>query len=229
MGDDRELLHLLQTSDTMFPVGAFAHSVGLEGLVDAGRVQGPENLDPVMRSDLHRLLADLDFPLIRLASEAAGNNDSETLAGLAERSRALRASSEQRDAVERIGRQRLAMLIDLQPPENSRRLTRLTASLPVPGLPVVCGIESAVCGIDPASMMYAYGYQAFAGFLSASMKLIRIGQLAVQRLLHDHLRELPGLLEQSRYVDRETMGCFTPVLDIAQARHETAYTRIFIS
>ena len=41
----RALLSLLQVSDSAFPTGAFAHSLGLEAFYEAGELAGPEDLE----------------------------------------------------------------------------------------------------------------------------------------------------------------------------------------
>jgi urease accessory protein len=39
------LLRLLQLSDTAFPTGSFAHSMGLEAFAGAGRLRSAEDLE----------------------------------------------------------------------------------------------------------------------------------------------------------------------------------------
>ena len=61
------------------------------------------------------------------------------------------------------------------------------------------------------------------------MKLIRMGQIAGQSLLTECLAQAGEVIAQSQQIDEADIGWFQPTLDIASARHETAYSRIFIS
>jgi urease accessory protein len=75
----------------------------------------------------------------------------------------------------------------------------------------------------------AFAYSASAGLVSAAMKLLPLGQSRAQALL-SRLGEAAG--EWTRVADGmklEELGGFTPALDIASMRHETAAPRLFIS
>jgi len=63
----------------------------------------------------------------------------------------------------------------------------------------------------------------------ASLKLIRIGQEACQRVLCAMLEHAPAIVRHSLEVERSQAGCFNPLLDIASMRHQTAFERLFIS
>ena len=48
---------------------------------------------------------------------------------------------------------------------------------------IICGVQAAVAGTPVAAALGAYFYQGLAAAVGASLKLIRIGQDAVQRVL----------------------------------------------
>jgi urease accessory protein len=77
--------------------------------------------------------------------------------------------------------------------------------------------------------LISYCYQSLAALMSAAMKLIRMGQIAAQSLLTECLAQTGEVVERSLAVDEADIGWFQSMLDIASARHETAYSRIFIS
>ena len=94
---------------------------------------------------------------------------------------------------------------------------------------IVMGAQGARTDIPLEAVLTAVYYQALAALVTASLKLIRIGQDACQDLLGKHLSEVSATIEVAREVSSEDMGWFSPTLDIASARHETAYTRLFIT
>ncbi|MCX6976536.1 MAG: hypothetical protein NTX04_01075 [Verrucomicrobia bacterium] len=75
----------------------------------------------------------------------------------------------------------------------------------------------------------AYFYQAVASICAASLKLIRIGQDGVQRVLQVALKETQQVVGGSLLVERASAGWFNPLLEIAAMRHERAEERLFIS
>ena len=94
---------------------------------------------------------------------------------------------------------------------------------------IVIGAQGARTDIPLEAVLTAVYYQALAALITASLKLIRIGQEACQDLLSKHLAEARAAIEAARDVPPDEMGWFSPTLDIASARHETAYTRLFIT
>ncbi len=225
---DASLWHVLQTTDSAFPVGGFGHSYGLEGLVQDGRITSPGELEAFLRDTWLPALAHIDFPLIRLAHAASGS-DAE-LFRLDELAWAVRPTSEIRKAQQQMGRQRLRLvalttgLPRLVHLDEAAQADRWRASWPV-----VCGAEAGLLGIDAAAAMTACAYQGIAGLLAASAKLIRIGPTDIQCMLARQRDGLAEAVEVSKTIGADDIGWFTPQLDIASARHETAYTRIFIS
>ncbi len=68
-----------------------------------------------------------------------------------------------------------------------------------------------------------------AGACSASLKLIRIGQEGVQRVLHQVLVDADAVVASASLIERHDAGWFSPMLEIAGMRHERADERLFIS
>jgi urease accessory protein len=231
------LSQMLQTSDSLFPSGSFAHSFGLEGLVQLGRLADPAALAGELRAQIVPALERFELPFVRLAFEAARAGQVPRLLALDERYGAMKGSFELRQASSRIGSQRLQMLQALHP---HPLLARLQAEQAGNGggsnggefkahAAVMHGVQAALSGAQLEAALLGFYYQTLAGVLSAALKLIRIGQTAVQSLLAEHLGRAAAVIARSRAVAETEIGWFQPVLDIASMRHETAYTRVFIS
>ena len=94
---------------------------------------------------------------------------------------------------------------------------------------IIFGLQTAVQKLPLDAALGAFYYGALSSVTSASMKVIRIGQVACHKVLADALQRAMDVIARSKRVKREDAGWFNPLLDIASARHETAYTRLFIS
>jgi len=103
------IARLLQTTDSFYPTGTYAHSFGLEGLVQAGAVRDRATLREFLLGQVVPQLGLTELPLAARAWDAAGSApDWETLRALCELGAALRGTRELRAASAAIGAQRHA-------------------------------------------------------------------------------------------------------------------------
>jgi len=224
------LPRLLQTNDSLFPSGSFAHSFGLEGLVQLEQITDPESLGDFMRDQLVPALENFELPVVRLAHGAALRGDVARLLALDERYGAMKGSFELRRASHKIGSQRLEMLQKLRPHSLLLRLEKeKSAGQFGAHATIIYGVQTALSQTPLSAALLGFYYQNLAGVVSAALKLIRIGQLASQSLLTDFLDQAAAVTKRSEKIDETEIGWFQAILDIASMRHETAYCRIFIS
>ena len=222
---------LIQITDSAYPTGVFAHSGGLEGLVQLGQVGSLAELEGFLTGSVFSGLEFCHLPVLRMSAVATADGDVEALGRLDEITAAMLTPEELRLASSRSGRQRLELMktvmhLKEKSPEEWNVLTGILTSRQ---LPVIAGMEAAWLGIPVDAAMHAYAFGSLSGLLSASMKIMRLGQTAVQEMLHRLAARLPLLIAASREIDLDTLGFFTPVADIASARHKHAASRLFLS
>lgn len=221
---------MLQANDSLFPTGSYAHSFGLEPLVQEGVVRDGETL----RTFLHRAvlpgLAHLELPLIAHAWRALGAEDWNLVAELCFLSAASRPASELRTASENIGRQRAELAAMLRPDSCACEFVERAKAGGWPhAAPISAALEARVSGAPLSAALTAFSYASLAAIIAAAMKLLRLGQNRAQTLLTEALATVPELVAFAPKVAVDEIGWFNPWLDIAAARHETADARMFIS
>lgn len=223
-----ELVFLLQSSDTLFPIGAYAHSFGMEEMIRDGAVANEATLLAFLRNHIVPSARSLDLPLVAFAQRASAKGDRNALRQIDELAGALRPAREIRQASLQTGRRRLAILTSVRP--TPLLLDYHAEALLDPFMGHAAPVWGAACaGVPIESALAAFFYQTVSSFCGAAPKLLRIGQEAAQRVLTAVLSEAPSVVHAALQTPLEDVGFFDPVLDLASMRHELAGERLFIS
>ncbi|HVS53235.1 MAG TPA: urease accessory UreF family protein [Opitutaceae bacterium] len=224
------LCGLLHAGDSFYPTGSYAHSFGLEGLVQEGVIRDRATLrDFIFRSVLPAL-RQMDLPLAAHAWHAFAAPEWTRIGELCALSSALRTAREARLASENIGRQRAELAANLRDSPLAREFLRRAAAENWPHSSAVsAALEARVLGAPVEAALAGVFYASVAALLAAAMKILRLGQNAAHALLTEALAAAPEAIAFAVTVPLEEIGWFNPWLDIAAARHETAEARMFIS
>jgi len=215
-------LWLLQANDTAYPSGSYAHSYGLEELVEAGVVTKPSELEDFLEKQILPALLTFEIPFFARAHAAANRQDAEELLALDTELDAWRIPAELRDASRRIGSQRLDLLCQLDPSPFTLRHRELS---PRSHHLVVTALE--LSSLPLAQAARAFAFQSIAGLSASSMKLMRIGQTSSHLITRRTLSKLGDQIDAA--LSHPPDGWFNPLLEIASLRHARAHARLFIS
>lgn len=215
-------LWLLQANDTAYPSGSYAHSFGLEELVEAGVVKTAADLETFIGKQILPALLTFEIPFFAKAHAAAVAGNLDELLALDAELDAWRIPAELRDASRRIGSQRLDLLAQLDP---SPLVTEYRSLSPRSHHLVVTALELSSLPVTQAAR--AFSFQSVAGLAAASMKLMRVGQTACQLVVRRSLATLGEKIDSS--LSQPVDGWFNPLIEIASLRHARANHRLFIS
>ena len=213
---------LLHLCDSLFPIGAFAHSDGLEAATADGRIASADDLREWLAVCLDESIGRLEGPAVWHAWRAARDGDAAALAALDEELTAMRPSSAARRSSRAIGRRLLTTWRALHP-SGARAFDGSPATLPV-AFAVAC----ASIPVERRAAVEAFAYTRLAATMSAAMRLLPIGQIEAHTLLARALDRVPAVVDgiASRGGALES---FTPALDIAAMTQQYVRSRLFRS
>lgn len=224
------LCSLLQTGDSFYPTGSYAHSFGLEGMVQAGVVRDRATLREFIFQSVLPSLQHVELPLAIHAWHAFGAEDWSRIGELCVLSSALKTAREARGASDNIGRQRVELMAALRRDSLAEKFLARAAAEQWPfSSSISAALEGRAIGAPLAATLSSVIYSSVAAVISSAMKLLRLGQNASQSLLVEALHEAPALIVVAEKISLDEIGWFNPWLDIAAARHESAGSRMFIS
>ncbi len=215
---------LLQVNDSQFPTGAYSHSMGLEELTRRGLVSTPDDLETFLHKQIMPGLLAFEIPFLARSHDAACSEDVANLHRLDKELDAWKLAEELRQASRQLGSRRLSLILKLDP---DALIQRYAASEPPAHHLIVCALELRRLPVTAAAC--AYVYQVMAGFTSASMKLIRIGQERCQSILRKTMTAIAPEIDSAVSKKDGSIGWFNPLIEIASMRHARAHERLFIS
>ena len=224
------LVGLLQAGDSFYPTGSYAHSFGLEGLVQQGVVRDRATLREFIVLSALPALRHTELPLAAHAWRAFGAANWPRIGELCVLSAALKTAREARAASANIGQQRAELMASLRVhPLAQDFLSRTSAENWPHSAALSAALEGRVLGAPLTAVLAGISYATLSSLLSAAMKILRLGQNASQSLLTEALAATPAIILAAEQTAFEDIGWFNPWLDIAATRHETADARMFIS
>jgi len=206
---DTALLQLLQLADSALPIGAAAHSFGLETLAEDRVIDAPS---------LERFFSDhLEEAGVLEANFVARAWRGEDAQSLTLEFSARRLARESRDASLKLGR-RFADLV------NQVTGVSIAGDL---HYPIAFGAAGAALQIPERPVVLAYLQQSITGLISACQRLMPVGQIAASRILWNLKPAMVRAASTSEVF--EEISCFNPLPELASMRHGSIETRLFIS
>jgi urease accessory protein len=230
-------LAILHLCDSLFPVGAFAYSDGLEAAAVAwtrdavGQETGAvvERLRAWMGVTLDETMGRLEGPAVWRAWPAFHEERWDVIAALDEELTALRPSAAARRASRAIGLRLLTTWSTLHPdPRLEAGLERARRGRLGPTLPVAFAGACACAGVARRRSVEAFAYTRLAATMSAAMRLLPIGQTGAHGLLARTLDRVPAVVDAIARRDAPPES-FAPALDIAAMSQQYLHSRLFRS
>jgi len=230
--DDLAFLRLSHLADSALPIGALAHSFGLESLVSAEMLK-PTDLSNFLEEYLQEsgmLDAAVCRSAFRLVDPQKEHFEINTWLEVNDLLSALKPARESRAASAALGRNFLSSVIKtgdypmlLEARDAAQRAGTLVHHA------AAFGLVSAVLGFGEDRGTLAYLHQVAASFVSACQRLLSLGQTDATQILWNLKPAIIEVACRSKNLAVGDVSCFLPLLDWGAMQHPFLATRLFIS
>ncbi len=221
------LLPLMVWLSPAFPVGAFAYSHGLEWTVETGQVHDATSTQDWIGGLLDHGSGRNDAVLLAAAWRAVTADDAASLREVAELAVALQPTRERHLEATAQGNAFLAIARSSWPTPAFDLLGRAWDG--DVAYPVALGVAAAGHGLPLAPALESALLAFVANLVSSAVRLGPIGQTDGQRITAALLPRVRAAAAFAAQAGLDDLGGAAWRSDIASARHETQYTRLFRS
>jgi urease accessory protein len=220
---------MLQFGDSMFPIGGFAFSGGLESAIQKRVVTDADTLHAFARTAVEQAALGDGIALV-WAHRAAATGDVAELARIDERAYARKLSSETRMMSVRMGKKFTEMGAEVTgAPLLAAWRERIDAG-DTPGCyPVALAVNFAVQGLPARDAFIVHQYGVAAMILSAALRLMKISHVDTQRMLYQINTGADAAYEVAARARLADMAGFAPLTEILAAAHVKAHVRLFMN
>ena len=223
------LARALQFGDSVFPVGGFAFSGGLESAIQKRVVTDADTLQAFARTAVEQAAMGDGIALIR-AHQAAAACDLDEVVRIDERVYARKLSVETRAMSVRMGKKFAEMGPQvIGAPLLNAWLERITGGKTPGCYPVSLAVNFAVQGLSARDAFVVHQYGVASMILSAALRLMKVSHVDTQRILYRLDTGADAAYEAAAAASLDDMSGFAPLTEILAAVHVKAHVRLFMN
>lgn len=227
----QKLLTLLQINDSMFPIGSFTQSYGLESYVSSNIVKDNATAAEYAKAMLeHNVFYNDAAFLYRTLMLPTGKKMQTRLTELDELLTALKAPFEIRDASKKLAIRFLKLANELKAyPICSKYAEHIQTGTLHGHYAIAFGLYARAAGIATDDALAAFYYNTLNGIVTNCAKTVPISQTVAQKILFDLQPLITKLVKKQKDMDESLLGLCCIGQEIKCMQHEKLYTRIYIS
>ena len=223
------LARMLQFGDSMFPIGGFAFSGGLESAIQKRVVTDAQTLEAFARTAVEQAAAG-DGIAVVWAHRAAAGGDFPELVRIDERVYARKLSGETRTMSVRMGKKFAEMGAEVTGAPLLHAWREHIDAGDTPGCyPVALAVNFTVQGLSARDAFLVHHYGVATMILSAALRLMKISHVDTQRMLYQLNAGAEAAYETAASARLADMAGFAPLTEILAAAHVKAHVRLFMN
>lgn len=223
------LARALQFGDSMFPIGGFAFSAGLESAIQKRVVTDAATLQAYARTAVEQAAMGDGVALIH-AHRAAAGGDLDEVVRVDELVYARKLSSETRTMTVRMGKKFAEMGAEvIGTPLLATWRQKIEAGATPGCYPVALAVNFAAQQLTARDAFVVHQYGVAAMILGAALRLMKISHVDTQRILYRIDAGADADYETAAATQLSDMAGFAPLMEILAAVHVKAHVRLFMN
>lgn len=223
------LMHLLEFSDSAFPVGTFSFSNGLETAAFEGLVHDARTLEQYTRTALQQTIY-CDGIAALQAFRAAGQKDYERIREADRQLILCKMNAEARQMLTRMGKKMAEICTQINDSPLMKHWLEEIRRGATPGTyPVAQAIWFRHNDARETELFTAIEYGAINMILNAALRCVKVSHYETQAILYRLCSETASNYEAIRELEFEDMRAFAPEMDIIASLHEKGKMRMFMN
>ena len=229
--DKLSLLEVFQVCDSTFPIGTFNHSFGMENYLSDRRIKKAPEFEIWFKNYFDNQFKYSEGLLILLCMQALKTNDFEKICEYDKIITMSTLATETRNGTKLIAKQMIRLLKGMY--GDIKMLVRYEEEIKKKkcfGSPaIVFSMFAFEKGIDVEDAFILYGYSIASTMVQNAVRAIPLGQMEGQVILHNIIERLFSVYEKIKDLDEEYLGASMIGIELAQIRHESQESRLFMS
>jgi urease accessory protein len=225
------LLTLLQINDSVFPIGSFTHSYGLETYIHKGLVHNSATTKSYAQSMLRYNMYYNDAAFFAKAWQLCEGKFSKVkLLELDRLVSSYKSPYEIRQASKKLAIRFLKVVDGFGAARRCKSYLEAIQSGEASGhYPIAFAMYAQSQGISYEDALSAFYYNTLNGIVTNCAKLVPISQMDGQQILFDLQGLIQELVSSQADMDEDMLGNCCVAQDLRCMQHEKLYTRIYIS
>lgn len=217
---------LLQVNDSLFPIGGYTHSFGLESYIQMGEVRDRESAYSYVVANLNSQILYNDLLMIKLIFDHRA--DLQKVLELEDLANASASPMELREGVQKLGNRFIKTISVMGLSENEGFTSYLKASKN-PTHASAYGVFCVSYGLDYKMALRHYLYAQSSNIVTNCVKTIPLSQNDGQVILTCLHKEFEAILSRLETLGMEHFCASSVHNDIKAMQHETLYSRLYMS
>ena len=228
---DKNLFLLFQINDSLFPIGAYSHSYGLETYIQKKLVNNVDTAFEYLKCNLKSNFLYSELLAINLAYEYSSNGNLNKLLRLDNILNASKSPKEIRLASQKLGSRLIKTLMSSDIAyENNNFIDYVNKSKDnFPTHTVAYGVFCQSVGIEKERAIDGFLYSYTSSTITNCVKSIPLSQTQGQQLLYKSYDIFEEVIDKLDKLTIDDLCISTPGFDVRCMQHETLYSRLYMS
>lgn len=217
------LLNMLLVCDSVFPIGGFSLSDGLETFIQHKKIKNKVELKNYINSYLG-VLPFNDLGVCALASKTDDITELDIYYSSSKTAMEIRKGSEKLC-------KRFIKIVEKQSfyPSVMEYKEMVEQGICSGHHSIVMGLYIKDVGVDISTALTALCYNKISSAITNSVKLIPLSQLDGQEVLYECFEEILKTVDKAQNVTLDEIGINGFLFDVRAMKHETLYSRLYMS